>query len=64
MWVYSILVSIANLGLIPSQLAFLEAVFETIEFPVAMYVGASIYEGKEKEDREAESFSRVIFAPV
>ncbi len=53
-WIYSMLVNIANMGMIPSRLAFLEAVFETIEFPVAMYVGASIYEGKEEEALGAE----------
>jgi hypothetical protein len=53
-WIYSMFVSIANMGLIPSQLALLEAVFETIEFPIAMYVGASIYEGKDDKEHGTE----------
>jgi hypothetical protein len=47
-WVYSLFVNLVNMGLIPAEVAFLEAVFETIEIPIAMLVGASVYEGQEK----------------
>ena len=47
-WIYSFFINISNMGLIPSQLAFLEAIFETVEFPVAMFVGAGVYEGKDE----------------
>lgn len=51
-WVYLLFVNLANLGLIPAKVAFLEAVFETIEIPIAMFVGAGVYEGQEKESPE------------
>ena len=51
-WVYSLFINLANLGLIPAEVAFLEAIFETIELPVAMFVGAGVYEGQEKESPE------------
>jgi hypothetical protein len=53
-WILSIFINLTNSGLIPPRLALIEAVFETIEFPIAMFVGASIYEGQEKEIRETE----------
>jgi hypothetical protein len=52
-WVYSLFVNVVNLGLIPEKVAILEAVFESIEIPIAMLVGASVYEGQEKEPQEA-----------
>lgn len=48
-WMLSFFINLTNLGLIPPRLALIEAVFETIEFPIAMLVGAAIYEGQEKE---------------
>jgi len=53
-WMVSLFINLTNLGLIPPRLALLEAIFETIEFPIAMIVGAGVYEGKEKEIRETE----------
>ena len=52
-WLISLFVNLANLGLIPAWLAFLEACFESIELPIAMIAGAGVYEGKQKGDREA-----------
>jgi hypothetical protein len=52
-WMLSFFINLTNLGLIPPRLALIEAVFEAIEFPIAMLVGASIYEGKEKEIPES-----------
>ena len=53
-WMVSMFINLTNLGLIPPRLALLEAIFETIEFPIAMIVGAGVYEGKEKGIRETE----------
>ena len=53
-WMYSLFINLTNLGLFPPRLALLEAIFETIEFPIAMIVGAGVYEGKEKGIRETE----------
>ena len=53
-WMVSMFINLTNLGLLPPRLALLEAIFETIEFPIAMIVGAGVYEGKEKEIRESE----------
>jgi hypothetical protein len=50
-WVYSLFINLANMGLISAEIAFLEAIFETIELPIAMFVGAGVYEGKDKEGR-------------
>lgn len=47
-WVYSLFINLANLGLIPAEVAFLEAIFESIELPIAMFVGAGVYEGKDE----------------
>ena len=47
-WMYSMFINLTNLGLLPPQLALLEAAFETVEFPIAMIAGAGVYEGKEK----------------
>ena len=53
-WMVSLFINLTNLGLIPPRLALLEAIFETIEFPIAMLAGAAIYEGQEKWGRPAE----------
>jgi hypothetical protein len=53
-WMISLISNLTNLGLLPPRLALLEAIFETIEFPVAMIVGAAVYEGNEKKTRETE----------
>ena len=53
-WLISLFVNVANLGLIPARLALLEACFESIELPIAMIVGAGVYEGRQEDDREAE----------
>jgi len=45
----SLFVNFTNLGLVPPRLAFLEMVFEAIEFPIAMIVGAAVYEGQDKK---------------
>jgi len=50
----SMFINLTNLGLLPPRLALLEAIFETIEFPIAMIVGAGVYEGKEKGIRGTE----------
>ena len=53
-WMYSLFINLTNLGLFPPRLALLEAIFETIEFPLAMIVGAGVYEGTEKGIQETE----------
>jgi len=53
-WMFSTFINLTNLGLFPPRLALLEAIFETIEFPIAMIVGAAVYEGNEKKIRETE----------
>ena len=53
-WMASNFITVTNLGLFPARLAFLEAASEVIEFPLAMIVGAAVYEGKEKETRATE----------
>jgi len=47
-------INFINLGLLPMKAGLIEAVFEAIEFPIAMLAGAAIYEGQEKWDRPAE----------
>jgi hypothetical protein len=49
---FSLTVNWINLGLFPPRTGLLEMIFEAIEFPVAMFVGAGVYEGKEKEANE------------
>ena len=51
-WVFSLFVNLINLGLFPLKLGLIEATFEAIEFPIAMIVGAGVYEGALKWDRE------------
>ena len=48
-WVWSMMVNLVNLGLIPSYLGLLEAAFEAIEIPIALLAGAEIYEGGQGE---------------
>jgi hypothetical protein len=50
--VLSLIANLVNLGLFPFRDGLIEAIFETIEFPIAMIVGAEIYEGKREEVRE------------
>jgi hypothetical protein len=52
-WIVSIFANMTNLGLIPPRLALIEFVFEAVEFPIAMLIGAGVYEGKEEKAREA-----------
>jgi hypothetical protein len=47
-WVLSFFVNVTNLGLLPPRLALTEAAFEVLEFPIAMYVGAGVYEGNQE----------------
>lgn len=49
----SLFVNFINLGLFPARLGLTEALFVAIEFPLAMLVGAAVYEGGEKALREA-----------
>jgi hypothetical protein len=45
---FAMFVNFINLGLLPLKAGLIEAVFEAIEFPIAMMAGAAIYEQKEK----------------
>jgi hypothetical protein len=51
---FALFINFINLGILPLKAGLIEAVFEAIEFPIAMIVGAAIYEGREKRDRPAE----------
>ena len=51
-WVFSLIANLVNLGLFPLRDGLIEAIFETIEFPIAMIVGAEIYEGNKDEVRD------------
>jgi hypothetical protein len=53
-WLVSMIINLINLGLFPLKLGLIEAAFEAIEFPIAMIVGAGVYEGKVKWDQPAE----------
>jgi hypothetical protein len=50
----SMFINFVNLGLLPLKAGLIEAVFEAIEFPIAMVAGAAIYEGQEKWARPDE----------
>jgi hypothetical protein len=50
----SLFINFINLGLLPLKSGLIEAVFESIEFPIAMLAGAGIYEGQERWFRAAE----------
>ena len=54
-WTFSLTVNLVNLGLIPPLAGMMEAVYESIELPIAMMAGASVYEGSEHEDPESRS---------
>jgi hypothetical protein len=41
----SVAINVVNLGLLPLRVGLKEAVFEAIEFPIAMIAGAAVYEG-------------------
>ena len=49
---FSLFLNFMNLGLIPARIGLIETVFVTIEFPVAMIVGAGVYEGAVRWNRE------------
>jgi hypothetical protein len=49
---FSLLINFINLGLIPAQVGLIEVMSVTIEFPIAMIVGAGVYEGAVRWDRE------------
>jgi len=51
---FSLFANFINLGLLPMKVTMIEAVFEAIEFPIAMMAGAAIYEGQEKWDAQTE----------
>ena len=51
---FLLFINFINLGLLPVKAGLIEAVFEAIEFPIAMLAGAAIYEGQEKWGRPAE----------
>jgi hypothetical protein len=48
-WGFSLTVNGINLGIFPAQVGLVEAVFEMIEFPVAMIAGAAVYEAGTKD---------------
>jgi hypothetical protein len=52
-WGLSFFANLINVGLVPARVGLIEAAFEAIEFPIAMIVGAGVYEGAGKWDREA-----------
>ena len=51
---FSLFFNWSNLGILPVRPALIEAVFEAIEFPLAMLVGAAVYEGGLDDIQEAE----------
>lgn len=51
----TLFINFINLGVLPLKAGLVEAVFEAIEFPIAMLVGAGIYEGQERWYRPAEN---------
>lgn len=44
-WSFTMIVNWINMGLYPLQAGMVEWLFEVIEFPLAMIVGATVYEG-------------------
>jgi hypothetical protein len=42
---WSMFINMINLGLLPLRFGLMEAVFETVEFPIAILAGAAVYEG-------------------
>jgi len=53
-WIVSLFFNLTNLGLLPPRLAMIETVFEVIEIPIAMIVGAGVYEGNQEETGNGE----------
>ena len=51
---FSLFLNLINLGLVPAKMGLIEAVFEAIEFPIAMIAGAAVYEGKDVGGRETD----------
>jgi hypothetical protein len=49
---WSLVVNAINLGVLPTQAAVIEGIFETIEAPLAILVGAAVYEGGETEPED------------
>ena len=49
----ALFVNFINLGFFPLRTGLLEILFVSIEFPLAMIVGAGVYEGAEKQELEA-----------
>jgi hypothetical protein len=47
-------INLINSGLIPLKLGLIEAVCDSILFPIAMLAGAAIYENRERWDQPAE----------
>ena len=41
----SLAINAINLGLLPMRFGLMEAIFEAVEFPIAMLAGAAVYEG-------------------
>jgi len=52
--VLSVLSAMVNDGMMPLRVGVTQAVFEAIEFPLAMLAGAAIYENQERWDRPDE----------
>lgn len=50
-WGFSLTVNGINLGIFPAQVGLVEAVFETVEFPIAMIAGAAVYEWEREGDQ-------------
>ena len=48
---FSLFINFINLGVLPLRAGLIEALFEAIEFPVAMLAGAAVYEGQGRWDR-------------
>jgi hypothetical protein len=50
--VLSIVVGGINSGMLPAQASLVAVMYEAIEVPLAMLVGAAVYEGREEWDRD------------
>jgi hypothetical protein len=53
-WVWSLTINLINLGFFPPMAGLVEAVYESIEFMIAMIVGAAVYEQEGEKIRETE----------
>jgi hypothetical protein len=53
-WGFSLIINCINLGLFPLQAGLVEAVFELIEYPIAITAGAGVYEGAAERGRVTE----------